>query len=143
MHAPSLEVLVHHSNRPSSVLFSISYLLPRFLLALLFTASVSQRLCSLFYGDFLDYWFALPKTSLRSVPGTALQMFQLKSHQHEPQEFIQFAPPHSKACARHNSSFHRNRAKPFSDTPNGREATTTGASDSLPRRPLLEIQLHR
>lgn len=80
---------------------------------------------------------------LKLVPGTDLQNFQLKSHQHEPQEFIQLIPPHSKAHAWHNSSFHRIRPKLFFDIHDWREATTTGASDSLPCRPLLEIQLHR
>lgn len=80
---------------------------------------------------------------LKLVPGTDLQNFQLKSHQHEPQEFIQLIPPHSKAHTWHNSSFHRIRPKLFFDIHDWREATTTGASDSLPCRPLLEIQLHR
>jgi len=51
------------------------------------------------------------RRSLRSVPGTSLQTFQLKNHQHKPQESIRLAPPHSKASARCNSSLHRIRAK--------------------------------
>lgn len=135
MHSSSLEVLVHHSSRPNSSFFTTKYLLPWFLLGLLFNTSALWWLCPLWYGDFLSYWLALPRTKSEISSWHCFQTFQLS--------FLWDAPAQTskRSLDSHlpqqnlyldNSSFDRIKAKSFSGLQVQKEATIAGASDTFP-----------